>query len=582
MGLAPNKPLLARTASAKRSRPKTAPSRAYHAAGVEGLGPEVESPSSESSPIPAQCEEMEGESCIAQFARREDEEVGQATDAMSLLSVQGNAGRTRERSGGSGRTQLVGRAGSMVPPSSPPAKVIEPANAAQSASTLEDIGWNDFAKNYAAGNFDPVRIPQPPVQSISPHGIVSARSSPGTRYTSFDQASQQPNSSDTNSSGASGATSASLLSGTTQPSSAPSISPSRSLTSASLPKNVMIKPKSMEAEHLLASSQQSPTPDKLMLPSYNLAAATVRMASASSGYSPNSLAPLGVPSPDKELTDPMANFVSSASSTSKEISTSDPSHGSRYPLSRSMSSALEPDRNHLLQLPTIQGSPASSPFEHPRHGRAKQDSASQRASPAWASGGRLQSHIPPATAPVEKTVEAETQDDYFGNATSPPPSRISRQASYASGSSSSQQTVTGPAPTPNVFDTHPDEREETPSPEKATTPPPSTVLYPMMGDVFEKFGYLPAPIPPDDLARRRALYRFNILHTASDLNFDRIAHMAKLVFACKMVLITLIDGETQWHKTQSGPLLPDEVPRVTSFCAHAILVQYVSIPIAGP
>lgn len=186
-------------------------------------------------------------------------------------------------------------------------------------------------------------------------------------------------------------------------------------------------------------------------------------------------------------------------------------------------------------------------------------------------------NIPPATAPVEKTIEAATGDDYFGkNASPPPPAGVSRQTSFSSGSGStgSQQTVTGPATTPNPFADHPDERDEPlnqPRSRSLTPPPEGPVHVSQMGDVYDKFGWLPAPIPPEEMARRRALYRFNILHTAPDMNFDRIAHMAKLVFASKIVMIALIDGDTQWHKTQAGPAMVSEVPRASSFCAHSIL-----------
>ena len=40
--------------------------------------------------------------------------------------------------------------------------------------------------------------------------------------------------------------------------------------------------------------------------------------------------------------------------------------------------------------------------------------------------------------------------------------------------------------------------------------------------------------------------RFNILHTAPDVNFDRIAHLAKLVFHAKWVLISLVDKDEQY------------------------------------
>lgn len=570
--LRPPEPLSRRTSS-KRGRPSTAPSRP----GASPTGDGQESPGlADASPQPSvkqlQSEASDDESCLATFARGED--VQHAAEAMSMLSVSGDPEAP------AGKTHLVGRAGSMAPSSSPTAKKAD--SSASHATDSDDVGWDDFAKEYAAGNFDPRRIPHPPTQSIPPRSVASARSSPGTRYPSLDQnrgdqkqQQQQPSSSDTNSSGESAATSASVLSADTNPSSAPSISTSRSISATSTTKGIAIKAKSLEAENLLNRSQQ-PKPDKLMLPSYNLAAATVRMASVSSGFGPGSLAPLGVPSPDKELTDPMAHFVSSASKNPKEDSNSDPSHGTRFPLSRSMSSAIDPDRGHSLQLPTIQGSPVSSPFEHPRHLRSRQEPhLSKNASSSWSRGGMLQSHLPPATAPVEKTVEAETQEDYFGKTLSPtPPGNISRQDSYNSSGSSSQQTVTGPLTGPATLDSHPhpDGRDETsPTTSPKLDSPPRTVHHSQMGELYGTYGWLPAPLPPDEVARRRALYRFNILHTAADLNFDRIAHMAKLVFASKIVLIALIDGDTQWHKTQAGPAIASEVPRAGGFCAHTIL-----------
>lgn len=40
--------------------------------------------------------------------------------------------------------------------------------------------------------------------------------------------------------------------------------------------------------------------------------------------------------------------------------------------------------------------------------------------------------------------------------------------------------------------------------------------------------------------------RFNIWDTGPDLNFDRIAHLAKLVFNTKGVKIMLIDGKDEY------------------------------------
>lgn len=82
--------------------------------------------------------------------------------------------------------------------------------------------------------------------------------------------------------------------------------------------------------------------------------------------------------------------------------------------------------------------------------------------------------------------------------------------------------------------------------------------------------YLIPPAPPDEMDRRKALYRFNILHTSRDVNFDRITHLCKLVFSTKMVIISLIDAEEQWFKSEYG-FGTDSTGRNGSFCAHSIL-----------
>ena len=40
-------------------------------------------------------------------------------------------------------------------------------------------------------------------------------------------------------------------------------------------------------------------------------------------------------------------------------------------------------------------------------------------------------------------------------------------------------------------------------------------------------------------------FRFNIWNTGHDVNFDRIAHLAKLVFNTRVVAISLVDGTEQ-------------------------------------
>jgi hypothetical protein len=482
----------------------------------------------------------EESSCVVDFMRE-----GELEEAMDILSV---AGTPRGTHG----TFLVGRAGHSIPegaisPLSRPIIASGPA-----ARDNEEIGWAEFGKNYAAGNFDPLHIPHPPLPTIR-EPIDSAQSSPGLRYPSLDSV-RLPTSSDTNSS------SGSMNTASTVPSTAPSIAPSQS-SNAVLTAKAMGKTKSLEAEQLVQRHQSKPS-GSLLIPSYDLAAATVRMASATSGYGSDSFAPLGIPSPDKELTDPMAGFVAAGSSSAKPAGNSDPSNGTRFPLSRSMSSAIDPDRRNHLQLPTIQASPASSPYDHPAHTRPKHPS------PSWHRGGLLRQHIPAATAPVEKTIEAEGQEDYFGDAVAPPQDAFSRQASYTTSTSGSSHTITGPTPTPLRRSRTPPHRTDS-SPDNS---PPPTSNWTEMGELYNKYGWLPAPLPPNEEARRRALYRFNILYSAPDVNFDRIAHMAKLVFNTKIVLIALIDSGVQWHKSQSG-LGAEEVSRVSSFCGHSILAK---------
>ncbi|KAL5486193.1 hypothetical protein ACEPAI_7238 [Sanghuangporus weigelae] len=83
-------------------------------------------------------------------------------------------------------------------------------------------------------------------------------------------------------------------------------------------------------------------------------------------------------------------------------------------------------------------------------------------------------------------------------------------------------------------------------------------------------GYLVPPFPRDEAERRRALRKFNIVHTMPDVNFDRIAYLTKLVFSTKIVVVSLIDEDEEWFKMESGMGM-HTLPRDVSFNAHAIL-----------
>ncbi|KAI5117962.1 hypothetical protein M0805_001623 [Coniferiporia weirii] len=83
-------------------------------------------------------------------------------------------------------------------------------------------------------------------------------------------------------------------------------------------------------------------------------------------------------------------------------------------------------------------------------------------------------------------------------------------------------------------------------------------------------GYLVPPHPRDEGERRRALCKFNIVHTMPDVNFDRIAYLTKLVFSTKIVVVSLVDEDEEWFKMESGMGI-HSLPRDESFCGHAVL-----------
>ncbi|HEY1011654.1 MAG TPA: PAS domain S-box protein [Herpetosiphonaceae bacterium] len=78
------------------------------------------------------------------------------------------------------------------------------------------------------------------------------------------------------------------------------------------------------------------------------------------------------------------------------------------------------------------------------------------------------------------------------------------------------------------------------------------------------------PTPPDDQDRVSSLRRLGILDTPAEARFDRLTHLAQLVFRVPIVLISLVDANRQWFKSCIG-LEVSETGREVSFCAHALL-----------
>ncbi len=81
----------------------------------------------------------------------------------------------------------------------------------------------------------------------------------------------------------------------------------------------------------------------------------------------------------------------------------------------------------------------------------------------------------------------------------------------------------------------------------------------------------PAPLPPDEAERLRALHDLQALDTPAEPAFDALVRAASLVCDTPISLISLIDSHRQWFKANVGLPGVHETPRDLAFCAHAIL-----------
>ncbi|MDP9107608.1 MAG: PAS domain S-box protein, partial [Pseudomonadota bacterium] len=80
---------------------------------------------------------------------------------------------------------------------------------------------------------------------------------------------------------------------------------------------------------------------------------------------------------------------------------------------------------------------------------------------------------------------------------------------------------------------------------------------------------LAAPIP-DEAGRLHALSRYQILDSPGEADYDDFTLLATLLCGTPIALISLVDAERQWFKSQHG-LDVSQTARSVSFCAHAIL-----------
>lgn len=71
-------------------------------------------------------------------------------------------------------------------------------------------------------------------------------------------------------------------------------------------------------------------------------------------------------------------------------------------------------------------------------------------------------------------------------------------------------------------------------------------------------------------ARLSSLYRYRVLDTPPEHDFDVCASMAAEICDAPVALISLVDRDRQWFKSEIG-LGTRETPLVSSICRHAIL-----------
>jgi GAF domain-containing protein len=85
---------------------------------------------------------------------------------------------------------------------------------------------------------------------------------------------------------------------------------------------------------------------------------------------------------------------------------------------------------------------------------------------------------------------------------------------------------------------------------------------------------IPAPIPANEPERLAALKALNILDTMPEDAFDRITAKVAKIFEVPIALVSFIDVDRQWFKSETG--LPDDLAkaratsRAESICGHVV------------
>lgn len=80
-----------------------------------------------------------------------------------------------------------------------------------------------------------------------------------------------------------------------------------------------------------------------------------------------------------------------------------------------------------------------------------------------------------------------------------------------------------------------------------------------------------SPIPDNEEQRLKALRDYNILDTANEEEFDRLAQLASLICGTPIAVVSLIDESRQWLKSKIGLEEATETTRDDSFCQFTIM-----------
>ncbi|CAE6434858.1 unnamed protein product [Rhizoctonia solani] len=490
--------------------------------------------------------------------------------------------------------------------SAPPTSSISPGSGSSGV-----VDWPTFMQAYANGEWDPVRIPEPPFELRLP-GVPMRASSPMISSSAL--------------------SSTSTVAATLSPSlssSPSSISPSRGLAGPDLRPRIMADSRTSS----IASRRGTATPDlsgssnhfihpnfpyvnaprkvqrshsdveirspgglplatlpALPSPSIERAATAATIRWAGSGVN---VAPYALPSPEAaELLDPMRKALpvlnpSSSHPKSRLSNFWEESPQDPVPLPAIVPHPPSPEANTLKEKPSAwsyQLKKSSSSTRRPSnsqgdyfsrspsrvHSRGHSpfpasDKSQDTSSQASNSNNQKSTPSAPLLATTWSNLAASPSRTNLVDTCLPDPFKGSVLSATGAGLKLDSGTHSG-----NGYSTIPDQllSSLSSSADMEFFTPSETLIKP--DDDGDQLSYLVPPLPPDELERRKALYRFNILHTSRDVNFDRITHLCKLVFSTKMVVISLIDKDELWFKSESG-LGADGTGRDGSFCGHSIL-----------